>query len=415
MKIAIWHNLPSGGGKRALFYHVRGLVERGHTVEVWCPPTADQTYLPLKPLVAEHIVPLDWEPRATRNPLAKPLASYHNVIGRMAAIDRHCRQCADAINRGGFDLLFANGCKFFHAAPIGRYVKLPSVLYLQEPYRPLYEALPQLPWLAIPSAGRMWWRPGYVARFLRDAIRVQALRIQAREELTSARAFTTILANSLFSRESILRAYGLAANVCYLGVDTSVFQNHAAAREAFVIGLGGFSQAKNIPFVIQALARTSAPRPKLVWVGNANNMAHLEAMQQLAATAGVDFEPLLNVSDQQLVDLLNRAMAMVYAPRLEPFGFAPLEANACGTPVIAVAEGGVRETVIDGVNGLLVDATPHAIARAIEYLRDNPDVAHELGAAGRRMVAQRWSLEAAIDRIEQQLAQTLENARQSRL
>src|SRR6266446_7167318 len=46
VKIAVWHNLPSGGGKRALYYHVRGLVERGHTVESWCPPTADQSYLP---------------------------------------------------------------------------------------------------------------------------------------------------------------------------------------------------------------------------------------------------------------------------------------------------------------------------------------------------------------------------------
>jgi len=35
MKIAVWHNLPSGGGKRALYHHVRGLVERGHRVESW--------------------------------------------------------------------------------------------------------------------------------------------------------------------------------------------------------------------------------------------------------------------------------------------------------------------------------------------------------------------------------------------
>jgi hypothetical protein len=62
MRIAIWHNLPSGGGKRALYYHVWGLVERGHSVEAWCPPSADQTYLPLGALIREHITPMDWRP-----------------------------------------------------------------------------------------------------------------------------------------------------------------------------------------------------------------------------------------------------------------------------------------------------------------------------------------------------------------
>src|SRR5216683_2521051 len=60
MKIAVWHNLPSGGGKRALYDHVRGLVARGHSVEVWCPPTASRTFLPLDALVREHVVDLAW-------------------------------------------------------------------------------------------------------------------------------------------------------------------------------------------------------------------------------------------------------------------------------------------------------------------------------------------------------------------
>jgi hypothetical protein len=59
VKIAVWHNLPSGGGKRALYDHVTGLLARGHTVESWCPPTADQDFLPLGTLVVEHVVPLD--------------------------------------------------------------------------------------------------------------------------------------------------------------------------------------------------------------------------------------------------------------------------------------------------------------------------------------------------------------------
>ena len=59
LRIAVWHNLPSGGGKRALYDHIQGLVARGHYVESWCPPTADQEFLPIGELVNEHVVALD--------------------------------------------------------------------------------------------------------------------------------------------------------------------------------------------------------------------------------------------------------------------------------------------------------------------------------------------------------------------
>ena len=59
MKIAVWHNLPSGGGKRALYYHVRGLVGRGHELACWSLDTADQSYLPLSEFAPERIVPTD--------------------------------------------------------------------------------------------------------------------------------------------------------------------------------------------------------------------------------------------------------------------------------------------------------------------------------------------------------------------
>jgi glycosyltransferase involved in cell wall biosynthesis len=96
-------------------------------------------------------------------------------------------------------------------------------------------------------------------------------------------------------------------------------------------------------------------------------------------------------------------MALLYAPRLEPFGLAPLEANACGLPVIAVAEGGVRETVVDQVNGLLVENNPVAMAEAIARLSSDPSLARKLGAKARHAVKENWDLNAAIDRLEQKL------------
>ncbi|MEA2175641.1 MAG: hypothetical protein QOD00_3233 [Blastocatellia bacterium] len=410
MKIAVWHNLPSGGGKRALYDHVKGLVERGHTVEAWCPPTADETYLPLRELIREHVVPFDWQqPKATL-PLARLLSHYRNPVNMLKAMDRHCRQCAGEINAGGFDLLLANPCRFFRTTSIARHAKIPGVLYLQEPYRWLYEAMPQLPWVALPAPDTLL-SASYWKDYLRDFFKVQGLRIQAREELLNARAFDAILVNSFFSRESVLRAYGLDARVCYLGVETNKFVNQHLARAPFIVGIGAAVPEKNIKLVIESLARLREPRPSLVWIANVAEPVHLEELKQLATDLDVHAEIKINVSDEQVVQLLNSALMMVYAPRLEPFGYAPLEANACGLPVIAVAEGGVRETVVNRANGLLVSPQPQAIAEAIQSLIDDKEYAAQLGENGCRMVRERWSINCAIDNLEKNLAEVLDRAR----
>jgi glycosyltransferase involved in cell wall biosynthesis len=128
-------------------------------------------------------------------------------------------------------------------------------------------------------------------------------------------------------------------------------------------------------------------------------------MEALAHSRGVAFEAKVGVSDSELIDILNHAMALLYAPRLEPFGLAPLEANACGLPVIAVAEGGVRETMVNQVTGLLVDNNPAAMAEAIERLSADPSLARKLGANACLAVKEKWTMNAAIDRLEKKLVQ----------
>jgi glycosyltransferase involved in cell wall biosynthesis len=401
MKIAVWHNLPSGGGKRALYDHVRGLLDRGHTVESWCPPTADQSYLPLGGLVDEHLVPLGWSPNG--KPRFHLTRGYGATLDYLRAMDGHCRECAGEINRGGFDLLLANSSAFVAVAPIARYVRIPAVIYLQEPCRVLYEALPELPWVAL-GRPEGWWRSAaYLKRRTDDFLRTRGLRLQAREELLSARAFVSILVNSHYSRESILRAYGLDAKVCYLGIDTSLFVNREKPRDNLVVGVGMLGPHKNIEFVVRALAHVGQPRPPLVWVGNEAVPSYVKELNQLAVSQGVSFEPRVKIHDSEVVAILNRARMMVYAPRLEPFGFAPLEGNACGLPVVAVAEGGVRETVIHGVNGLLAEHDPQAMAAAIQRLLDDPACARQLGENGCKLVAERWTVKHSVDRLENRL------------
>ena len=400
MKIAVWHNLPAGGGKRALYDHVRGLIKLGHQVEAWCPPSADQKYLPLSDLIIEHVVP--WARPATINRLDEFMITLE-ADREVQAMEAHCQICADEIDRGSFDILLANSCQFFAVTAIGRLTKTPAVIYLQEAYRPYYEALPESLWAARPvNFGSKWsirrWRSAFAD--LRSHLN---MRVRVREEIRNAKGFDRILVNSYFSRESLLRAYGVNSTVCYLGVDTDYFEDRHEERVPHVIGLGWLTETKNARLGIEALARMSEPRPKLIWVANVAASEYETEMRRLAAENQVSFEVRTRVPDADLIDLLNRGLVLFYAPRLEPFGLAPLEAAACGMPTISVAEGGLRETVIDNVTGFLVQHDADAVASAITRLRDDKTLAARLGANAHEVVVSRWTHQAASLRLEAEL------------
>jgi glycosyltransferase involved in cell wall biosynthesis len=236
---------------------------------------------------------------------------------------------------------------------------------------------------------------------------LQTLRLQAKHEWLNAQACDRLVVNSYFSRESVLRAYGVDAKVCYLGVDTTLFRNLGLERERFIVGVGSFDSIKGIDFAVKAVALLPEPRPPLVWIANSGNEAYEKTIRELARSSGVDLRVRMAVSDAELVATLNKAALLVYTSRLEPFGFAPLEANACGLPVVGIAEGGIRESVKDGVNGFLVDPDAESIARAARRLLADPALARRMGEQAALDVQGNWSVEGSVDRLEANLLQAL--------
>jgi glycosyltransferase involved in cell wall biosynthesis len=408
MKIAVWHNLPSGGGKRALYYHVRGLVQRGHEVESWRLDTADDSYLPLSDLTPEHVCRYEFKRRKRSRWLA---GGFRETMARMQAFEEACKQSAREIAAGDFDLLFANTALDYHVPYVMRHLRIPKVLYLQEPCRYMYEAQPILPWISQRRDSVTKTRSFRPMSTMGDYARLQALRSLAKREWVNARACDTILANSYFSRESIVKAYAVDAKVCYLGVDTSLFQNLALERERFIVGLGSFHSIKGIDLAVKAVSLISQPRPPLVWISNSGNEAYMSEVKQLASSLGVELRIRMAISDAELVSTLNKADLLICTSRLEPFGFAPLEANACGLPVVAVEEGGVRETIQNGLNGFLVEPEPEKIARAADRLLQNPGLARQMGDNAALHVQRNWSVEHSVDRLEAFLEQAVSVAR----
>jgi glycosyltransferase involved in cell wall biosynthesis len=408
LRIALWHNLPSGGGKRAFYDQVRGLAGRGHCLEAWCPPSADQKFLPTSRFLKEHIVPLEDPPAKPRGFIRSRKYRAGETGLRMKAMERHCQQCGEEISAEGFDLLLVHPCRFFRASPIAKYSRLPSVLYLQEPYRELYEAMPMLPW----SAPRREYAPfsfSYWDNLTWELLKVHGKRVQVREELDWVKRYDQVLVNSFCSRESVLRAYGVDSRVCYLGIDTETFKPSGGAKESFVIGLGNIALNKRPMLAVQAIgAVPSKCRPSLLWIGNNADAGHLEEVKKEAGKLGVDFTFKMLIPDEELRDLLSRAAVLLYTSCLEPFGYAPLEANACETAVVAVAEGGIRETVGDPASGILVPNTsPEELGGAILKFTGDLEFAREFGRKARSYVQETWSQGRAIDRLERELERLL--------
>jgi glycosyltransferase involved in cell wall biosynthesis len=209
-----------------------------------------------------------------------------------------------------------------------------------------------------------------------------------------------VLANSYFSREAILRALGINASVCYLGIDTRLFRPLALTRENFVLSVGMCEGHKGFDFLLRALGLINeSARPRLLIAANRTSRDWEAYLQKLAARLDVKLEIKRAVSDQELVVLYNQATVFVYGPILEPFGLAPLEAMACGTPVVAVKEGGVRETVVHGETGILTDRDEQAFAEAVaEMLRDEI-LRKRLGDQALESVKSFWTCEQAGERL----------------
>lgn len=403
MRIALWYNLPSGGAKRALFYQVKGLVEKGHTVEVWCPSTANTIFMPICSIAKENVCHINW-PAIQGNTAIGQIKRYFDISKKIKLLAQHSRAVADEINNGNFDVLLAHGDQYLASPTISRYIKIPSVLYLQEPNRQVHEAHSDD--TAVSFHGDKD-NVSSLVKLMADTkgiLKTLGYKTKAEYEYLNASSFDRILVNSRFSRESILRAYGLDPYVCYLGIDTNVFRpSPNKESSSVVVGVGSITKAKNIQFIIKSISLLKNRSVSLKWIGNFADKDYMDNLVKMAKSLSVKFDIMIGLSEKDLVSEISSSYIMAYSPRLEPFGFVTLEANACGVPVVAVAEGGVRETVRNGINGYLCTNSSIDMAEKIGWLFENDSVYKTLSNSCRKYVEDNWSWERSIDELEEHL------------
>jgi glycosyltransferase involved in cell wall biosynthesis len=219
-----------------------------------------------------------------------------------------------------------------------------------------------------------------------------------------------------------LRAMGVAGDgvdVVPCGVDVSLFHpapdevraDRSAPRLLIVSRL---VPRKGVEDAIRALALI--PAAELIIVGGPaadrlDDDPEVVRLRQVAAECGVTGRVCLtgHLRHEELPAMIRSSDVLLAVPWYEPFGITVLEAMACGVPVVASAVGGLLDTVVPEVTGVLVTSRdPRSIAAGTRWLLDDPQRRAAMGRAGAERVKNRYSWQRVAELTEQSYRRALQ-------
>jgi glycosyltransferase involved in cell wall biosynthesis len=211
-------------------------------------------------------------------------------------------------------------------------------------------------------------------------------------DVLAAKRVDRFVAISEYIARRIERCYGRVASVIYPPVDVSHYSISTAERSTFYLTLSRLVPYKRVDLLVAAFA--DMPERELVVAGDGPDM------RALAAVAPANVRLVGRVTDSERDRLLASARAFVFAAE-EDFGIAPMEAQACGTPVIAFSRGGTAETLrgLDASEPTAVffpEQTSAAILEAVIRFEQSAD---RITASACRANAQRFDIAAFRQRF----------------
>lgn len=374
---AAYHHLPTGGALRVLAEWTRHTAAGRVTVYTPDPDVHAFAGFSERAVVRQVDVP---------GPFEGPGAALGLLRSEPAA-----RRVAREIDAAGHDAVLVLPSRLTQSPGVLRHLRTPSVYYAPEALRSAYED-PRLVYLGDDWRVRLTRAGGNPIEHARKLL-----------DRRAARAARRVVTHSAFTRDDLRRRYGIDAEVIRLGVDVDAFRPAPAidAASPYVLSVGALHPLKGHDLVIEAVGRLpESSRPRVVIVGDRGGEG--PALRAQAVQLGVELDLRERAPFADVVALMQQATVVACAQIREPFGLVPLEAMACARPVVAVDDGGLRESVRDGETGLLVPREPQAMAAAIARLLDDPGLSARFGVAGRADVEAHWRWEgyaAELDRV----------------
>jgi glycosyltransferase involved in cell wall biosynthesis len=215
----------------------------------------------------------------------------------------------------------------------------------------------------------------------------------ARWDAATAGRVHRFIANSGHVATRIRRYYNREATIVYPPVDTVFYHPADITPGSHFLIVSALVPYKRIELAMTACGRLGA---RLRIVGDGPDRDRLEKQ------AGPHVEFLGRLSDADVRDEYRRALAVIL-PGEEDFGIVPVEAQACGRPVVAFARGGVLETVVDGDNGVLFEEpSPAALGDALDRVARG-----RFDSTRIRSQAERFSRDRHIQRMQTVIDETM--------
>ncbi|MGF3055976.1 glycosyltransferase [Microbacterium sp. YY-01] len=225
------------------------------------------------------------------------------------------------------------------------------------------------------TPARYIWRPDLDGRGRSLGARSLSPALRSVDRRRAAEA-TKIAANSMFIRDRIQDVWNVDSEVIYppVAVDTILSTDDWLSRvtdndeyevlanlpPSYVMGASRFVSYKRLDLVIKTGEILGIP---VVLAGNGPDVQHLS---DLAKAAKVPVTLVIAPSNSLLYAIMQAALAFVF-PAVEDFGIMPVEAQACGTPVVTGPLGGQMETYYDGITGVTANSTsPQDLSEAVK-------------------------------------------------
>lgn len=361
------------GAERLILELAAGLVRAGHVPRVVChvfDPSC-RALLPAEVEVAVTGARLDW----TRNRYVNAAFDYLRAtrLGRLVVSG------ADAA------VLYGPALRLVPTLTKRRPPRPAVVYHCFEPPRVLYQDRDDV----LARSGPARWPLAAALSLYR---RVDRRLVARAEAVTASGPYAARRVRQVYGREAIPITHGLARE--RLDAPADVERGSGPS----LVTVNYLHPRKRVDLVLRAVAALPAKlgRLGLTVVGEGPERPALEDLaRELGLGERVRFAGF--VPEASLPAYYRGAECYVHAAREESFGLSVIEAAYCGLPVVAVAEGGVVDNVRDGETGVIVEATPEALAAGIAAVLTRPDRGRALGARGHEMVDRRYSWDRGVE------------------
>jgi len=225
-------------------------------------------------------------------------------------------------------------------------VRAPHLCYIHTPMRYAYDMFHQ------------YFSKENTGVIKRTIISLTMPRLRAWDQATHYRV-DNFAVNSKFVAKRVKRYYGRESTVIHPPVDTEFYAPGKEKKEDFFLIVSALEPYKRIDLAVEAFNKNGK---RLMIVGGGSQYKKLRRR----AKSNINFTGRVN--NNEVRSLYRKARAFIF-PGIEDFGITPVEAQACGTPVIAYGEGGALETVIDGKTGIFFRRqSPEALNGAIDKI-----------------------------------------------